>query len=102
MNISKKQRAWIVLIVAGIALLSLATISGAILYLFYPILIGLIFLLVGLLLKAGVEWCIKNRKIFGIKEKSLWLKKKMRIDKGIDVVKESIDTVRGKKDGNRS
>ena len=46
--------------------------------------------------------CIKNRKIFGIREKLLWLKKKMRIDKGIDVVKESIDTVRGKKDGNRS
>ena len=56
MNISKKQRAWIVLIVAGVALLFIATISGANLYLFYPILIGLIFLLVGLLLKAGVEW----------------------------------------------
>lgn len=96
MNITKRQRAWFILIIAGLVIIFLAIISGAIIFLFYPLFIGLVLLLIGMLLKWAAEWCIKNIHIFEIKERATVIKKKLKIDRGIDVVKESIETIKNK------
>lgn len=94
--LTKKQEAWIIVVVSGLLLLALAVFTGTIIYLFYPLLIGLILLLLGMCLKWIIEWCIKNVHLFGIKEKAKKVKNKLKIDEGINLIKDSINTIRNK------
>jgi hypothetical protein len=44
--------------------------------------------------KWAVEWCIKNRHIFKIRERSIKVKKKLKIEEGINAVKESYKVIK--------
>lgn len=94
--ITKKQEAWVIVIVTGALLFVTLVITGTVIYLFFPLLIGLLLLLLGMCLKWIIEWCIKNVHLFGIKEKAKKVKNKLNIDEGINLIKDSINTIRNK------
>lgn len=69
---------------------------GIIIFTFFPLLVTFTLILLGMACKWSVEWCIKNIHIFKIKERSGKLKKKLKIDEGIKVVKDSYDVLKNK------
>ncbi len=97
----KKQKALLVASVTGLILIALVSVLGFLAYLVFPLLVTLIVIIVGMITKWSVEWLIKNRQRFKIKERAKIVKKKLRIEEGVDLVKESIDTLRNKSEKDR-
>lgn len=94
-----KRMAMIVLIVFGIGCVVVLTMLGVVVYFAYPLLIAALCLMIGMLIKWTVEWCIKNIHIFRLRERANKVSKKLKIDKGVNTIKQSIATLK-KKDEN--
>ncbi len=94
----KKQKALLVVSVAGLILIAVVIATGYLAVLTFPLLIALICIIVGMIFKWVIEWLIKNIHRFKVKEKAEVVKKKLKIDEGIGLVKDSINTLRNKGD----
>lgn len=94
--LDKKQKAWIVIGIASVIVLIGLILSGAIIMMIYPLLIALTLFLLGMFIKWVAEWCVKNIERFKIPQTAKKVEKKLHIKEGIEIVKESIDTVRDK------
>lgn len=92
----KKKKALLVVIAAGAISLAITGLFGFLLFLFFPLLIALIVVVLGMFCKWGIEWFIKNIHLFGIGEKATKIKKTLKIDEGVTLIKDSIKTLREK------
>ena len=95
MDSEKKNALFVLGVTAAIATI-VSLFLGIIIITFFPLLVTFFLLLLGVLCKWGIEWCIKNRHIFKIKERADKIRKKTRVDKGINLVKESYKTLKNK------
>jgi hypothetical protein len=86
---AKKKKALLILGVAGLASIIVSLFLGIIIITFFPLLVTFILILLGMLCKWLVEWCVKNIHVFKLREKGEKVKDKLKIDKGINAVKES-------------
>jgi len=97
----EKLKAIMVLTIAAIILLAVLVSTGLIIFLALPILIILGTILVGLGIKVGVEWLIKNINYKEVADKTVKqgriFAEKMKIDEGKKIIKDSIDELRNKK-----
>ncbi|MHA1470039.1 MAG: hypothetical protein ACTSSP_05695 [Candidatus Asgardarchaeia archaeon] len=97
----KKKKALLVVVVAGVICLVTTLLFGFLLFLFFPLLIALIVVVLGMFCKWGIEWFVKNIHLFGLGEKVTKVKKKLKIDEGVTLVKDSIRTLREKEEQNK-
>ena len=74
----------------------ISLLMGLIVVAFLPLLVTFVLILLSMICKWGCEWCIRNRYIFKIGEKSKKVKEKLKIDKSINIVKESFRILREK------
>jgi len=94
----QKQKALMVVTVTGLILIAACLAVGFLAYLAFPLILALVCILIGMVFKWAIEWCIKNAHRLKVRDKADILKKKLRIDEGVGLVKESIDTLRNKED----
>lgn len=90
----EKKKALLIVGGTGIALIVFLILLPFLIIAFFPILIAVVLLMIGMAFKWGIEWCIKNIHIFGLKEKSEKVKEK--IDEGIGIVKENYEILKKK------
>jgi len=90
----QKKRALLILGVAGLISVLVSVGLGIIIVTFFPLLITFSLLLLGMLCKWLVEWCIIHVHIFKIRERGAKLKEKLKIDEGIKAVKDSYDVIK--------
>ena len=95
----KKQKALIVVVVTGLILIIAVIVTGFLAYLAFPLILALVCILLGMVFKWVIEWGWKNVHRLKVKEGAKVVKKKLKIDEGVGLVKESIDTLRNKKNG---
>jgi hypothetical protein len=93
----EKKNALLILGLTGAIAIVVSLFLGIIIITFFPLLVTLSLLLLGVLCKWGIEWCIRNRHIFKIAERANKIKKKLKVEEGINVVKESYRTLKEKK-----
>ena len=91
----EKERALFVLGVAGLISIVVSICLGIIIITFFPLLVTFSLILIGMGCKWAVEWCIKNIHIFKIRGRSKRVKNKLKIDKGINAVKNSYKVLKG-------
>ena len=90
----EKKKALLILSAAGAVSLIFSVCCGIIVFTFFPLLITFLLILIGMACKWAVEWCVKNRHIFKIHERSKKVKEKLKIDEGIKAVKDSYEVLR--------
>ncbi len=95
----KKQKALFVVVVTGLILIAAVVVTGFLAYLAFPLILALVCILLGMVFKWAIEWGWKNAHKLRVGEKAKIVKDKLNIDRGVDLVKESIDTLRNKKNG---
>jgi len=97
----KKIKAFSVIVIALLIILAIVAIVTGLLYLLFPLIILIATIIVGWLIKSFIEWLIVNLDYKKIKENTISGTKKVvnkiKIDEGINIVKNSIDELRGKK-----
>lgn len=93
----KKRKALLVLSIAALIAILISVLLSMMVFAFFPILIALVLFLIGMFFKWLAEWCVKNIHIFGIKEKALKAKEKLKVEKGVKLVKQSYDILKNKK-----
>ena len=87
------------LLILGMARLVCVVVSvclGIIIITFFPLLVTFSLILIGMGCKWAVEWCVRNRHIFKICERGKKVKDKLKIDEGIDAVKNSYKVLKKK------
>ena len=94
----QKQKALAVVSVTGLILIAAVSLVGFLAYLAFPLILALVCILIGMVFKWAIEWCIKNAHRINIKDKAGVVKKKLKIEEGVGLVKNSIDTLRDKND----
>ena len=87
--VQEKKKALLILGMAGVISTIVSLFLGIIIVTFFPLLITFLLILLGMLGKWVFEWCIKNIHIFKIKENASKIKKKLKVEEGIDIVKDS-------------
>jgi hypothetical protein len=90
----EKKKALLIIGAAGAVSLIFSVCCGIIVFTFFPLLVTFLLILVGMACKWAVEWCVKNRHIFKIRERSKKVKEKLKIDEGIKAVKDSYEVLR--------
>lgn len=91
-----KKQALITLGITALVAIVVSLFFGILVITFFPLLIGCSVFLIGMLLKWGIEWCVKNIHIFKLKERTKKVKEKLKVDETIKKVKDSYEIVRGK------
>jgi len=92
----QKQKALVVVSVAGLILVAAVLVTGFLAYLAFPLILALVCILLGMTFKWAIEWGWKNVHKLKVKEGAEVVKKKLKIEEGVVLVKESIDTLRSK------
>ena len=92
----EKKQALVVLLVTGSLGLLACVLFVQLVFLFFPLLITLILILVGMLCKWMFEWCVKNIHLFKIKENAEKIKDKLKVDEGVKIVKHSYKVLKKK------
>jgi len=90
----EKTKALCILLGIGVGVLCCVLAFSVLIFLLYPLLIALICLLVGMIVKWVVEWFIKNIRRFRLGDKAKKVKEKLRVDKAVTVVKDSVEIIR--------
>lgn len=89
----EKQKALLVVTVTGLILIAAVIVSVVLAYLAFPLILALVCIILGMMFKWAIEWVIKNAHRLKVKDKVKVVKKKLKIDEGVDLVKDSIDTL---------
>jgi membrane protein YdbS with pleckstrin-like domain len=89
----EKQKALMVVTITGLILIAAVSVLGFLAYLAFPLILALVCIIIGMLSKWVIEWVIKNAHRWKIKDKAEVVKKKLKIDEGVGLVKDSIDTL---------
>lgn len=89
----KKQKALLVVTVTGLILIAALIASVVLAYLAFPLILALICIILGMMFKWVIEWVVKNAHKWKMKDKAEAVKKKLKIDEGVELVKDSIDTL---------
>ena len=90
----EKKKALLILGAAALVSIIVSVCCGIIIFTFFPLLITFLLILIGMACKWVVEWCVKNRHIFKIRERSKKVKEKLKIDEGIKAVKDSYEVLK--------
>lgn len=96
----KKQRALMVVTVTGLILVVAVSVVGFLAYLAFPLILALVCIILGMMCKWGIEWVVKNAHRLKIKDRTETVKKKLKIDEGVGLIRDSIETLRNKKNTN--
>ena len=94
---TEKQRAILVLAIAGGSILLVLIFTGLIIYFAYPLLLALVLFVIGWIIKKCFEWVLDNIHKFRLRSRARLVKKKLKLDKGVKVVKESIEVLKNEK-----
>ena len=94
----QKQRALIVVTITGLILVVACCAVGFLAYLAFPLILAIVCILIGMVFKWAIEWAIKNAHKLRIKDKAEVVKKKLKIDEGVEIVRDSIETLKRKDD----
>jgi uncharacterized protein (DUF58 family) len=93
----KKQKALLVVTVTGLILIAAVIASVVLAYLAFPLILALVCIILGMMFKWAIEWVVKNSHRLKVKDKAEAVKKKLKINEGVELVKDSIETLRDKK-----
>ncbi len=89
----EKQKALMVVTVTGLILIAVVCVVGFLAYLAFPLILALVCILLGMIFKWTIEWVAKNAHKWKMRDKAEVVKKKLKIDEGVGLVKDSIDTL---------
>ena len=94
---NRKRKALLILGVTAFVSIIISLFLGIIIVTVFPLLVTFSLVLIGMLCKWGIEWCIRNRERFKFRERTNKIKKKLKVDEGINAVKESYQILKEKK-----
>jgi len=92
----QKQKALLVVTVTGLILIAACLAVGFLAYLAFPLILALVCILLGMVFKWAIEWVIKNAHRLKVKDRAMAVRKKLKIDEGVGLVKDSIETLKNK------